>query len=260
LNVTKHSRSELVRIPTSDGLFNLPAIITYPVSFDESKNYPVIFSIYGGPDLGSLRNRWIGLTPSWYAQNNIIVISVDHRGSGKFGRRGLDFVYRNMGKWEISDYADAVKWLRKKSYVDSTRMGITGGSYGGYVTCLALTLGADYWTHGIANYSVTDWKLYDNVYTERYNDTPQDNPEGYKNGSALNYVDNFKGKLLITHGDMDDNVHMQNTWQFISELQDAGKSFELMIYPNGRHGWGGAKRKHLTNETYNFWLKHFFGK
>jgi dipeptidyl-peptidase-4 len=139
-------------------------------------------------------------------------------------------------------------------------MGITGSSYGGYMTCMALTKGAEFWTHGNAGSSVTDWKLYDNVYTERFMDTPQDNPEGYKEGSALTFAGQLKGKLYMTHGDMDDNVHMQNTIQLISKLQDAGKRFSFMLYPNGRHGWGGEKAIHARNETYEFWLDSFFRK
>lgn len=259
-DVKKYFRTELVKIPTADGLFTMPATITYPVNFDATKKYPVVFSIYGGPNAGTVSNRWNGSTPSWYAQNDIILFSVDHRGSGQFGKKGLDYVYRCLGKWEISDYSDAVKWLKAKPFVDPDKIGITGGSYGGYMTCLALTKGADFWTHGVASSSVTDWRLYDNVYTERFMDTPQDNPEGYKDGSTLSYVNNFKGKLLITHGDMDDNVHMQNSIQLISKLEDANKLFEFMLYPGGRHGWGGAKRIHSTNEAHNFWLKYFFGK
>ncbi|HCU20492.1 MAG: hypothetical protein A2X05_06370 [Bacteroidetes bacterium GWE2_41_25] len=256
----KHAKAEFVRIMTSDGLFNMPAIITYPLDFDPSKKYPVIFTIYGGPDSKNVYNRWQGSTPSWYAQNGIITFTVDHRASGQFGKKGLDYMYRCLGKWEILDYADAVKWLRQKSFVDDTRMGMTGGSYGGYMTCLALTKGADYWTHGIANHSVTDYRLYDNIYTERFMDTPQDNPDGYKDGSALTFAKNYKGKLYITHGDMDDNVHMQNSIYLISKLQDEGKSFEFMIYPGGRHGWGGAKAMHMRNEANKFWMKNFFGK
>jgi len=256
----KHSRSELVKIMTSDGLFNMPAIITYPVNFDETKKYPVIFTIYGGPDSKNVNNRWQGNNPSWYARNGIITFAVDHRGSGQFGKKGLDYLHRNLGKWEILDYADAVKWLREKPYVDPERIGITGSSYGGYMTCLALTKGADYWTHGFAGSSVTDWRLYDDIYTERYMDTPQDNPEGYKNGSVLTFVNNYKGKLYFNHGDMDDNVHMQNSIYLISRLQDEGKRFQFMLYPNGRHGWGGAKAVHSVNERNNFWLSNFFGK
>lgn len=255
-----HAKAEFVKIMTSDGLFNMPAIITYPLNFDPSKKYPVIFTIYGGPDSKNVSNKWQGTTPTWYAQNGIITFTVDHRGSGQFGKKGLDYMHRCLGKWEILDYADAVKWLLEKPYVDGTRIGMTGGSYGGYMTCLALTKGADYWTHGIANYSVTDYRLYDNIYTERFMDTPKDNPEGYKYGSALTFAKNYKGKLYITHGDMDDNVHMQNSIYLISKLQDEGKSFEYMIYPGGRHGWGGAKALHLRNEANKFWLWNFFGK
>lgn len=257
-DAAKHQKNELVKIMTSDGLFNMPALITFPINFDPSKKYPVIFTIYGGPDAGSIRNRWQSPDPRWYALNGIITINVDHRGSGTFGKKGLDYIHRCLGKWEMSDYQDAVKWLRQQTWADASRMGVTGGSYGGYVTCMALTAGADYWTHGIADYSVTDWRLYDNVYTERYMDTPEDNPEGYKNGSALTYAGNLKGSLLIRHGDLDDNVHMQNTIWLISKLQDLNKPFEMMIYPGERHGWGGPKRVFMAEESNKFWLDNFF--
>ncbi len=256
----KHSKAELLRIPTSDGLFSMPAIITYPLNFDSSKKYPVIFRIYGGPDSKNVSNRWQGSDPSWDSQNGIITFTVDHRGSGHFGKRGLDYLHRSLGKWEVLDYQDAVKWLLQKPYVDGSRMGITGSSYGGYMTCMALTRGAGYWTHGFAGSSVTDWRLYDNVYTERFMDKPQDNPEGYKDGSSLTWAGNLKGKLYMTHGDLDDNVHMQNSIYLISRLQDEGKSFRFMLYPNGRHGWGGAKAVHSRNEANNFWLGNFFDK
>lgn len=259
-NPAEHPKAEFVKIMTSDGLFNMPAVITYPLNFDPAKKYPVIFTIYGGPDAKNIANRWQGTNASWYAQNGIITFAVDHRGSGQFGRKGLDYLHRSLGKWEILDYADAVKWLTAKPFVDASKIGITGSSYGGYMTCLALTKGAEYWTHGIAGSSVTDWRLYDNVYTERFMDTPQDNPEGYKNASALTFASDFKGKLYLTHGDLDDNVHMQNTIYLISKLQDAGKTFQFMIYPNGRHGWGGAKAIHSRNEANRFWLENFFGK
>jgi dipeptidyl-peptidase-4 len=256
----KHSKQEMVRIMTSDGLFNMPAIITYPLNFDKAVKHPVVFTIYGGPDAGGVRNMWAGYQPRWYAQNGIVTISVDHRGSGQFGKKGLDYMHRALGKWEISDYSDAVKWLRDQSWADPSRMGMTGGSYGGYTTCMALTRGADYWTHGIADYSVTDWRLYDNVYTERFMDTPQDNPEGYKQGSALTWAENYKGRLMLRHGDMDDNVHLQNSIWLITKLQDLNKPFEFMVYPGERHGWGGPKRTFSTNEANSFWLREFFGK
>lgn len=257
---SKNSKAEMVKIMTSDGLFNMPAVITYPVNFDPAKKYPVIFAIYGGPDSKNVSNRWMGNTASWNSQNGIITFTVDHRGSGQFGKKGLDYIHRCLGKWEILDYEDAVNWLRAKPFVDETKIGITGSSYGGYMTCLALTKGAGFWTHGFAGSSVTDWRLYDNVYTERYMDTPQDNPDGYKDGSTLTFAKNYKGKLYMTHGDMDDNVHMQNSIYLISRLEDEGKKFQFMLYPNGRHGWGGAKATHSRNEANNFWLSNFFGK
>jgi dipeptidyl-peptidase 4 len=254
------SISQLVKIKTSDGLFDLPAVITYPENFDPTQKYPVVFSVYGGPDAGSVRNRWNGNKSGWFAQNGIITINVDHRGSGHFGKKGSDYMYRCLGKWEISDYSDAVRWLWEKPYVDKTRIGITGGSYGGYTTCMALTKGAGFWNYGIADFSVTDWKLYDNIYTERFMDTPLDNPEGYKDASALTYASSYKGKLLIRHGDMDDNVHLQNSLWLISVLQDLDKPFEFMIYPGERHGWGGPKRAFYQEESDRFWLNSFFGK
>lgn len=257
---SKNSKTEFFKILTSDGLFNMPATITYPVNFDPEKKYPVIFTIYGGPNSKNIGNRWQGNNPSWYSQNGIITFSVDHRGSGQFGKKGLDYLYRSLGKWEILDYADAVKWLRTKQFIDPEKVGITGSSYGGYMACLALTKGADYWTHGFAGSSVTDWRLYDNVYTERYMDTPQDNPGGYREGSALTFAGNYRGKLYMTHGDMDDNVHFQNSIYLISRLEDEGKSFQFMLYPNGRHGWGGAKATHSANERNKFWLSSFFDR
>jgi dipeptidyl-peptidase-4 len=257
---SKNARSELVRIKTSDGLFEMPAIITYPLNFEPSGKYPVVFTIYGGPDSKNVTgNMWMGNNVSWYSQNGIITIAVDHRGSGHFGKKGLNYLYRSLGKWEILDYKDAVKWLLEKPFIDSSKIGITGTSYGGYLTCMALTRGADYWTHGFAGSSVTDWRLYDNVYTEKFMDTPEDNPEGYKNSSVMTYTGNYRGKLYLTHGDMDDNVHMQNSVYLISRLQDEGKSFQFGLYPGNRHGITGRKGLHYRTEVNKFWLENFFG-
>ena len=258
LKVSKSSKRELIRIMTSDGLFNMPAIISYPLNFDQNKKYPVVFSIYGGPGSPNISNEWSDKEPSWYARNGIINFTVDHRGSGHFGRAGTDYLYRCLGKWEMLDYAAAVNWLREKPFIDGSRMGITGSSYGGYVTCLALTKGAEFWTHGYAGSSVTDFRFYDNIYTERFMDLPKDNPEGYNEGSVLSYINNLRGKLYITHGDMDDNVHMQNSLHMVSKLQDAGKSFEFMIYPGQRHGFTREKGLHSQKMAHEFWLKNFF--
>lgn len=250
-----YAKTELITIPTPDG-YQLPATITWPTDFDENTPYPVIFSIYGGPDAGTVRNTWKGTANQHWANEGIIQISVDHRASGHFGKQGVALMHRNLGHWEMEDYITAAKWLKSKSWVANDKLLITGHSYGGYITCLALTKGADYFDFGIAGAPVTSWELYDTHYTERFMDTPQDNPEGYKNGSVLPFVDNYKGVLRIMHGDMDDNVHMQNTIQLVDALTTAGKHFELMIYPGSRHGWSHEKIAHDRMERMRFYYQY----
>jgi dipeptidyl-peptidase-4 len=252
-------KTEMITIPTDDG-YNLPAVITYPTNFDETKKYPVVMSIYGGPNAGTVSNTWKGVANQWWANEGIIQIAVDHRASGQFGKAGVALMHRNLGKWEMKDYTTAAKWLKAKPWVDNKKLLITGHSYGGYMTCMALTMGADDFDFGYAGAPVTSWELYDTHYTERFMDTPQENPEGYKNGSVLTYVNNYKGLLRIMHGDMDDNVHMQNTIQLIDKLQNANKHFELMIYPGGRHGWGGVKTPHDKTERFRFYYQNLLNK
>jgi len=258
-NVDAGLTVEFFTVPTTDDM-EMPAFWVLPPNFDENKKYPVIFEIYGGPDAGTVYNRYRDYSFNQLYKDGVIRFTVDHRSSGKFGKKGLDYMHRNLGKWEMHDYIEAVKWLRTKSFIDETKVGISGGSYGGYMTALALTYASDYFTHGVARASVTDWRLYDNVYTERYMDTPADNPEGYDFGSVMSHAKNLKGKLYIIHGTIDDNVHMQNSIQLISKLQDLGKDFEMMVYPGGRHGWGGAKGSHSRKLATDFWREHFLGE
>lgn len=254
------AKSEFFTIPSGDG-YNLPAVWSLPPEFDKNKKYPVIISIYGGPNSPSVRNSFPFMLEGFYlAQSGIIYMSVDHRGSGHFGKKGIDLMHRNLGKWEMYDYSAAAKWLKQQAFIDTTKIAIEGGSYGGYVTALALTYGADYFTHGIAEFGVMDWLLYDNVYTERYMDTPKENPDGYKNSSVLSYVYKYKGKMLITHGTMDDNVHMQNSIQLVYELQKQNKDFEMMFYPNARHGVHMPLYFHYVKEKAKFWFKYLLGK
>ncbi len=253
-------KTELFLIPTEDG-YELPAKWVLPPDFDRTKKYPVIFSIYGGPGVKDVKNNYsLYLNRFFIAQNGIIYFTVDHRGSAHFGKKGMALMHRNLGKWELHDYIEAVKWLKQQPFVDSTKIGINGGSYGGYMSAFALTYGADYFTHGIAEYPVTDWRLYDDIYTERYMDTPEDNPEGYEFGSAMTHADKYKGKLLITHGTMDDNVHMQNTLQLVDKFTDLDKDFELMLYPDSRHGVGFPKWIHAQRNKWRFWFRYFFDK
>lgn len=254
-----YAGTELITIPTPDG-YELPATITWPTDFDETKPHPVIFSIYGGPDAGTVWNTWKGAANQHWANEGIIQVSVDHRGSGHFGKEGVALMHRNLGYWEMVDYITAAKWLKSKPWVAKDKLLITGHSYGGYITCLALTRGADYFDYGIAGAPVTSWELYDTHYTERYMDTPLDNAEGYKNGSILTYVDQYKGVLRILHGDMDDNVHMQHTIQLVDALTDRERHFELMIYPGSRHGFSREKSNYDRKERYRFYYQYLLGK
>jgi len=246
---------EYFTIPTNDG-FHLPAYWILPPDFDPEKKYGILYSIYGGPDFKAIENEYIDPVPNFFALNNIILFVVDHRGSGQFGKKGLNYLYRNLGKWDLDDYITAAKWLRNQDFIDTNKIGIMGGSYGGYMTALALTRGADYFTVGISSSPVTDFRLYDNVYTERYMDTYETNPEGYNYGSVMTHADKLKGKLYIMHGTMDDNVHMQNILQLIGKFQDLNKDFDLMIYPKGRHGWGPPKWYHSVRETKEYLIEN----
>ncbi len=254
------AKTEIVRIPSDDGLFRLPIRITWPVNYDSSKLYPVMINIYGGPNAGTVRDGWqfSGLT-QWWAKEGLIQVAMDHRASGHYGKTGMNYLHRNLGSWELKDWITIVKWLRNKG-ADPKRVGIAGFSYGGYMTCMALTAGAEYFTHGLAGGSVTDWSLYDTHYTERFMDTPKENPEGYKTSSIMSHTNQYKGLLRIYHGTMDDNVHMQNSLQLVKKLQEAKKHFEFMLYPGGRHGWGGPQQAHSTNENNLFIYKNLLNK
>lgn len=266
-NAFKYGKTEYITVKSDDGKFDLPVIITYPVDFDENKSYPVIMYIYGGPDAGTVKDTWKPTTASpyggmsqYWANEGIIQVQCDHRASGHFGKQGVALMHRNLGHWELIDYITIAKWLKAKPWVKKDKLLITGHSYGGYMTCLALTKGSDYFDYGIAGAPVTSWELYDTHYTERWMDTPQDNPEGYKNGSILTYVDKYKGGLRILHGDMDDNVHMQNTIQLVDALTDRDKPFELMIYPGSRHGWTSNKLKYDFKERVRFYYQNLLEK
>lgn len=229
-------------IETDDG-FRLPARVRYPARMEAGKQYPVIIRIYGGPDKGTVKESWTQVRHLEKAENDspCIQISIDHRGSGHCGKKGMDYMHRNLGKWEINDYTSWAKWLCNKSCVDPNRILISGGSYGGYIAALALMRSPEYFRYAISKYPVTDWMLYDSHYTERYMDLPKDNPEGYKAASVLTYTAGYRSKgnamLLLIHGMMDDNVHVQNSLQLIENLQQTDKPFLFMAFPNERHGW-----------------------
>ena len=255
------AKTELIRVKSDDGLYDLPMKVTWPVNMDKSKKYPVLISIYGGPNAGTVMDTWtLSGTQQWYAKEGLIQVSMDHRASGHFGKEGVNYMYHNLGFWEMKDYSTMVKWLIDNGSADASKVCITGFSYGGYMSAYALTYGADVFTHGMAGGIVADWSLYDSHYTERYMGTLEDDAEGYKKSSVLTYTNKYKGMLQIVHGVIDDNVHLQNTIQLTSKLQDEKKDFEMMIYSGGRHGWGGAKGTHFQNLKTKFIYKYLLEK
>jgi len=260
-DASKLAKTELIRIKSADGLFELPALVTWPKNMDPNKKYPLLVSIYGGPNAGTVMDSWSSNpTKEAWAQEGLIQVAFDHRASGHFGKEGVNYMYRDLGHWEMEDYMTMAKWFIANGQADPTKIAITGFSYGGYMSSYALTYGSSVFTHAMAGGSVTAWELYDSHYTERFMDTPAENPEGYKSSNVMTHLKNFKGVLQLVHGTMDDNVHMQNSIQLLSALQDQGKPVEFMLYPGGRHGWGGAKGKHFNDLKNQFIYKHLLEK
>ena len=255
------AKTEFIRVKSDDSLYDLPMKVLWPANMDTRKKYPVLVSIYGGPNAGTALDTWtLSGTQQFYSKEGLIQVVMDHRGSGHFGKEGVNYMYHNLGYWEMKDYTTMVKWLIANGNADPAKICITGFSYGGYMSCYAVTYGADVFTHAMAGGSVTDWTLYDSHYTERFMGTPSNNPEGYKTSSVLTYADKYKGMLQLVHGNIDDNVHMQNTIQFASRLQDLKKDFEYMTYSGGRHGWGGNKSFHFQNLKTKFIYKYLLEK
>lgn len=255
------AKTTFSRVKSDDGLFDLPMKITWPANMQAGKKYPVLISIYGGPSAGTCWDTWsANASQQWYAQEGLIQVVMDHRASGHFGKAGVNYMYHNLGYWEIKDYSTMVKWLIDSAQADASKIAITGFSYGGYMSSYALGYAPNVFTHAMAGGSVTDWRLYDSHYTERYMGTPLNNPEGYKTSSVMTYAKNYKGMLQLVHGNIDDNVHLENSIALASALQDNKKDFEYMTYAGGRHGWGGNKRTHFENLKTNFIYKYLLEK
>lgn len=250
---------EYITIPNEAG-DQMNAWILKPKNFDPKKKYPLFMYQYSGPGSQTVTNSWDGGNGLWFnhlAQQGYIVAAVDGRGTGGKGTKFKKVTYMQLGKYEIEDQIAAAKWFGNQSYIDKDRIGIFGWSFGGYMSSLALTKGADVFKMGIAVAPVTNWRYYDTVYTERFMRTPQENPGGYDDNSPINFADLMKGKFLMIHGTADDNVHYQNATEFASELINKNKKFQFMTYPDKNHGiYGGKTRQQLYQMMTDYILEN----
>jgi dipeptidyl-peptidase-4 len=233
----KLGKVEFMQVKTRDG-FNMEAMMIKPPDFDPSKKYPVMSYTYSGPQAQTVRNSWGGTRYMWHqmlAQKGYIIWICDNRTASNKGVNSAWPLYKNFGELELRDLEDGYAWLKSQPYVDGSRIGLWGWSYGGFMTSYALTHSQTF-KIGISGGTVSDWRNYDSIYTERYMQTPQNNPDGYWKSSPVHFAKDLHGKLLLIHGAIDDNVHMANTVQFLYELQKSGKQVQLMLYPKSRHG------------------------
>jgi dipeptidyl-peptidase-4 len=234
----------------------LNAWIIKPKDFDPSKKYPVFMYQYSGPGSQQVVNSWVSANDYWFmmlTQQGYIVACVDGRGTGFKGADFKKVTQKELGKYEVEDQIDAAKVIGNFSFVDKTRIGIFGWSYGGFMASNCILKGNDVFKMAIAVAPVTNWRFYDSIYTERYMQTPQENASGYDENSPINHVEKLKGKYLLIHGSADDNVHVQNSMQMMEALIQANKQFDSQIYPDKNHGiYGGMTRIQLYNKMTNF--------
>ncbi len=244
------------KFKTTEGI-ELNAYMISPPDFNDTQKYPVIVYQYSGPNSQDVLDRWSFGWNNLLAQKGAIVVVVDTRGTGARGEKFRKQTYQQLGKYETIDLIETAKYLKTLPYVNPDKIGIWGWSYGGFMTSLCMTKGADDFAAGIAVAPVTNWRYYDNIYTERFMRTPQENPNGYDDNSPINFADKLKGDFLIVHGSADDNVHVQNTVEFIEALVQADKQFNQFIYTNRNHSiYGGNTRFHLYTMMLKFWEEH----
>lgn len=237
----------------------LNAFMIKPSNFSAGKKYPVLMYVYGGPGHQLAVNRWMGGNYFWYqmlASKGYLIFCADGRGTGGKGEDFKKATYLQLGKYEIEDQIEMARQLGKLPYVDATRIGIWGWSFGGYMASLAISKGADVFKTAIAVAPVTNWRYYDNIYTERFMRKPQENGKNYDDNSPLQHAEKIKGNYLIIHGTADDNVHFQNTVEMVNAMINKGIKFDSEFYPNKNHGIGGAKtRLHLYDRMTRYILE-----
>ncbi len=252
LDSVNFSAKEFFTFKTDDGI-QLNGWMVKPVDFDTKKQYPVLMTQYSGPNSQQVTDNFRIGWEQVLAAEGYIVACVDGRGTGARGEDFRKMTYLELGKYETIDQIATAKYLGNLNYIDASRIGIWGWSYGGFMTLNCMTQGADYFKAGIAVAPVTNWRYYDNIYTERFMRTPQENADGYDDNSPINHVDKLKGKLLIICGSADDNVHMQNTLEISEAFVQANKQFEMFVYTNRNHSiYGGNTRYHLYTKMLNF--------
>lgn len=247
-----YSPTEIFHFTTSDGQ-KLDGSVIKPFNFDPAKKYPVVFAVYGGPESHDVFNGFSSNGYSqWLAQNGYLVVDINNRGTANYGAKFMKVVYKQLGKWESNDFAEAAAYVGKLPYADKTNMAIIGTSYGGYSTCYTLLTHPGVFKVGIANSAVTDWRLYDNIYTERYMAPLADNEAGYLKSSVMTFAGQLQDHLFLIHSMSDDNVHPANTMQLLTALTNAGKDADLRIYPLGAHGAAYNLDSHLLIQSAGF--------
>ena len=234
-------RSEFFTFMAEDGVTLLYGILNKPADFDKSKSYPMILTLYGGPDGTDVRNRYTEGSNT-YNNAGYLTCRFSYRGGSGRGKAFLDMGYGKLGDVDIQDQSDGCRFLAKRPYINENKIGITGHSYGGFMAAMGAVKHSDIFAAAVDRAGPTHWKHYDDIYTERFMNTPQNNPEGYEKGSVFPYIADMECKLFIQHGLQDDNVHPTNAWHFIDELNKAGKFYELQIFPYGTHGFDGRDR------------------
>jgi len=234
-----------------------------PVPFDPTKKYPVIFSIYGGPGSQQVYDQFgaSGMN-QWFAQEGYIVVGLNNRASNNYGSAFMKVVYKQLGRYESKDFAEAARYLDAQTYVDPKRVAIMGTSYGGYSTVYTMEMYPDLFSVGIANSAVGDWRLYDSIYTEHYMGLLADNTQGYIDSSPIQNAAKLRGHLLLIHSLLDDNVHPANTMQLLTASENAGKDIELRLYPPGRHGaaFNRQSSRLISGATDAFLARYFKGE
>jgi dipeptidyl-peptidase-4 len=235
-------KAELFTFKSADGQTTLHGLIQFPSTFDPTRKYPVLVPVYGGPASGSNTARETFVAPNALAEYGFLIVNLDSRASPGRGKRMLDEIYLKLGQVEIDDMAAGVRALARRPYVDATRVGIYGTSYGGYASVMSILRYPDVYAAASASSPVTAWNHYDTIYTERYMWTPEENKAGYEAGSAMTYAKNLKGRLMLYYGTADNNVHPSNMMQLIAALQAAGKSFEVQVGPDRGHSGINAER------------------